>query len=217
MSKEVLQLKSAEFIPLSEVRSLVGQPLKIEIPQGKITREGIEAILEYLKASYPGVELPCPNGTTFFQWIWLDPKEGTLPKRMTKWLKKHTRTSPDQKVIAHVGNLARQNSDDSQASNLPITGFDTRANAERFIARNGRRMEHVWVLVQGVGVPSDDNKVPALRLKRACDLKAKSIKGLATAVRKKVSTRGGTSRWTRGTVFVQNFKITEILAEYAPE
>lgn len=114
MSKEILQLKAPEFIPLSEVRSLVGQPLKVEIPQGKVTPEGISDILSYLKEAYPGVELPCPKGTTFFDWIWLDPKHGTLPKRMAKWLKKRLKTNPDQKVIAHVGNLARQNSDDNQ-------------------------------------------------------------------------------------------------------
>lgn len=109
------------------------------------------------------------------------------------------------------------------AASLPITGFDTRANAERFIARNRGRMEHVWVLVQGVGVPADDNKVPNARLKRPCDLKSKAIKPLVAAVQRKL--RGGrsrrgeraTSQWTRGTVFVQNFKITEVLAEYAPE
>lgn len=129
MGKEVHQLKSAEFIPLSEIRSLIGQPLKVDIPQGKITKEGIEAILEYLKTSYPGVELPCPNGTTFFQWIWLDPKEGTLPKRMAKWLKKRTKTNPEQKIIAHVGNLARQNSDDSQAYYFRIVDkFDWAGN-----------------------------------------------------------------------------------------
>lgn len=115
MSKPILQLKSAEFIPLSEVRSLIGQPLKVEIPQGKVTPEGISDILSYLKEAYPGVELPCPKGTTFFEWTWLDPKHGTLPKRMAKWLKKRLQQNPDQKVIAHVGNLARQNSDDNQA------------------------------------------------------------------------------------------------------
>lgn len=103
------------------------------------------------------------------------------------------------------------------APQLPITGFDTRANAERFIARNRRRMEYLWVLVKGVGVPADDNKVQPERLSRPCDLKAKSVKGLATAIRKKVVSRRNTTKWTRGTVFVQNFKITEVLAEYAPE
>lgn len=109
------------------------------------------------------------------------------------------------------------------ATSLPITGFDSRRNAERFIARNRGRIQHTWVLVMGVGVPADDNKVPAQRLKRPCDLKSKAIKPLVAAIQRKL--RGGrsrrgesaTSRWTRGTVFVQNFKITEVLAEYAPE
>ena len=109
------------------------------------------------------------------------------------------------------------------AARLPITGFDSRRNAERFIARNRGRQEHVWVLVQGVGVPSDDNKVSATRLKRPCDLKSKTVKSLVTAIQRKLrvgrSRRSEqvTSKWTRGTVFVQNFKITEVLAEYAPE
>lgn len=109
------------------------------------------------------------------------------------------------------------------APQLPITGFDSRRNAERFIARNRSRMQHDWILVQGVGVPADDNKVPAERLKRPCDLKNKTVKSLVASFQRKL--RGGrtsrrgeqvTSRWTRGTVFVQNFKITEVLAEYAP-
>lgn len=108
-------LKAAEFIPLSDVRSLVGQPLQLSVPEGQITKEGIRLILEYLDEVYPGVELPSPKNTERFSWIWLDTKQGTLPKRMSKWLKKKlVGMSPDQKVIAHVGNLARQNSDNSQ-------------------------------------------------------------------------------------------------------
>lgn len=114
MSKPILQLKAPEFIPLSEVRSLIGQPLKVEIPQGAVTKEGIELILLYLKEAYQGVELPSHRSSKAFQWTWLDPKHGTLPKRMAKWLKKRLKANPDQKVIAHVGNLARQNSDDNQ-------------------------------------------------------------------------------------------------------
>lgn len=101
---------------------------------------------------------------------------------------------------------------------LPITGFDSRRNAERFISRNRRRMEHVWVLVQGVGIPANDNKVPTERLKRPCDLKSKTVKALVAAVQRRL--RKGSddlTKWTRGTVFVQSFKITEVLAEYAPE
>lgn len=123
-----LQLKSADFIPLSEVRSLIGQPLKVEIPQGKVTPEGIAEILSYLQNVYPGVELPCPKGTTFFEWIWLDSKQGTLPKRMAKWLKKRTQKNPEQKVIAEVGNLARRNSDENQTYYFRITDkFDWEA------------------------------------------------------------------------------------------
>lgn len=102
------------------------------------------------------------------------------------------------------------------ANQLPITGFDSRRNAERFIARNRGRMEHVWVLVQGVGIPADDNKVPAQRLQRACDLKGKTVKSLVTGIQRQLR-KGNGKKWTRGTVFVQNFKITEVLAEYAPE
>lgn len=109
-----LQLKAPDFIPLSEVRSLIGQNLKVDIPQGKITPEGIAEIIAYLKDAYPGVELPSHKDNAFFQWIWLDPKQGTLPKRMAKWLKKRTQRNPEQKVIAEVGNTARRNSDDNQ-------------------------------------------------------------------------------------------------------
>lgn len=43
-------LKAAEFIPLSDVRSLVGQPLQLSVPEGEITKEGVRLILEYLGA-----------------------------------------------------------------------------------------------------------------------------------------------------------------------
>lgn len=111
----MLQLKAAELTSLKDIRSLIGQPLTLNIPQGEITVTGINLIREYLAEAYPQVECPPFGDNTVFQWKWLDPKEGTLPKRMAKWLKKRLRANADQQVIAHVGNLARQNSDDTQA------------------------------------------------------------------------------------------------------
>lgn len=173
-----------------------------------------------------------------------------MPKRATKKASKKRSSKANQPVPLTLFKVVKRGTDDkpkskalvsiftrgllrltynkktftkAPAASLPITGFDTRANAERFIARNRHKMEHVWVLVQGVGVPSDDNKVPNARMKRPCDLKSKTVKSLVAALKQKL--RGGrsrrgeqvTSRWTRGTVFVQSFKITEVLAEYAPE
>lgn len=152
------------------------------------------------------------------------------PLTLFKVLKRGTDNKPKSKALTSIftrGLLRltynKKTFTKAPAASLPITGFDSRANAERFIARNRQRMEHVWVLVQGVGIPADDNKVSSERLKRPCDIKSKTIKSLVAAVQRKLrsgrSRRGEqvASRWTRGTVFVQNFKITEILAEYAPE
>lgn len=156
-------------------------------------------------------------------------KDQPTPLTLFKVVKRGTDEKPKSKALVSIftrGLLRltynKKTFTKAPAASLPITGFDSRANAERFIARNRHRMEHVWVLVQGVGIPADDNKVPNARLKRPCDLKSKTVKSLVTAIQRRVregrtSRQDSTSRWTRGTVFVQNFKITEVLAEYAPE
>lgn len=101
--------EEAKIIPISEVRSLIGQPLKTVVPGGEIPHAGIAEIQLYLSRkgfSYPGrVE----DGISDFEWVWLT-KQGTLPKRLGKWLKKKTweRKSPPDDLLAEVGSIAKR-------------------------------------------------------------------------------------------------------------
>lgn len=96
------------------------------------------------------------------------------------------------------------------APSLPITGFDTLSNAERFLKRNrARKQKMTWVIVEGVGVPADDRYIKPQRMKRVCDIKATTIRGVQAAVNKHLE-----AKWSKGTVFVTNFKITKQISEH---
>lgn len=97
---------------LKDIRSLVGKPLKLEVPAGVVSPEAVKLIMAYLKRmDYKTAMLPKKD----FSWVWMDPKKGTLPKRLAKLIKKGG-GKPDAVHMAEVGNIARTNSNSRNES-----------------------------------------------------------------------------------------------------
>lgn len=102
-------------VAINEIRSLINQPLSIEMPNS-ITPEGIYEIRSYL-SNYPRYySTPRDNSEDNdvigkpFEWVWQN-KRGNLPKRLAKWLKKYYEINISPETMAEIGNIARRHSD----------------------------------------------------------------------------------------------------------
>jgi hypothetical protein len=132
-----------KIIPISSLPSLIGQPLKVLIPDNYITPTGVKEIRNYILRSYCTdryyldlIKLP-EESTEDFVWVWLDPKHGTLPKRMRRWLKKRIKADPDPAILAEIGNIARRNSESAQEYYFEITDEIEWSSTEFGQASNG--------------------------------------------------------------------------------
>jgi len=128
---------------VQKLESLIDKHLSVSIPDGILPEEGIAEIQSFLASrgfNYPSSNLDgdiLETDRRYFSWVWLDPKKGTLPKRLAKWLKKNYNQILPPQIMADLGAIAKRHSTSCLNYYYQITDKLTFGDAEFGYDRSG--------------------------------------------------------------------------------
>lgn len=103
---------------------------------------------------------------------------------------------------------------------LPLVAFSSLQMAERFCNRNRRHQRSNWLIVEGLGVRTNhaSRRVKSI-VKTEASMASASLEQLANSINSTMRNGrrrdGVTTPWSRGSVFLHNFRITRVIAQLA--